>query len=519
MKKSLTLLILSLMSLMFYGQILSSNFKIITVNKKIKEFPDTMDLSSPLKACVTINYLTINGKDRLWREVSTVKFKASMPDSTTTDSKVPEDIKSLYLETIIKEIIYFKDSIACSISEVNQSHYLIRFYNLESGKWVNSGEDEKKSLEIARQHFEKYADQKLYDLRKIVSIASFPSDTTSFTKYLKGNASEPKEFVLDKLKKEKLVMYGEIHRRKWSWDFCTELINDKHFAEYTGVIFMEMASNKQKEIDHFLSNDNIDKELLLNIFRDYMTEGWNDKGKFDFLISVWHLNKKLPDHKKVRVIAVDTPRTYSEEGLKDERIDRDAFMASKISNYLESNTDKRNALFIVGSGHICKTRSSAGAILTKMMANNCYTIFTHCPRVDNFIIVHERIRHGMFDFAFYKNGDKPVAFELKNSPFGKEPFDGLYFDGSGTFRDNFDGYIFLGSLDNEPNGEQLLEMYDDKFILEIDRRYKLQGSSFAKEWDLKELSRKAVIDKILSEHTTTRWERYVRPLKNGKIVQ
>jgi uncharacterized iron-regulated protein len=507
------------MSLMIYGQDLSSNFKTITVNKKIKEFPDTMDLSSPLKACITINYIMINGKDRLWREVSTVKFKATMPDSTTHDSKVPENIKSLYLETTIKEIIYYKDSLACSISEVKQSNYLVRFYNLESNKWVNSGEDEKNSLENARLHFKKYADQNLNELRQIVTISSIPSDTTSFIKYLKENGRDPKEFVLDKLKKNKLVMYGEIHRRKWSWDFCTELINDKHFVEYTGVIFMEMASNKQKDIDHFFANANIDKELLLNVFRDYMTEGWNDKGKFDFLISVWYLNKKLPDQKKVRIIAADTPRSYSEEELKNERIDRDEYMADEISNYLKSNSDKRNSLFIVGSAHICKTRSSAGAILTKKMANNSYSIFTHCPRVDNSVIVHERIRHGMFDYAFYKNGDKPIAFELKNSPFGKEPFDGLYFDGSGKFQDSFDGYIFLGSLDNEPNGEQLLEMYDDKFILEIDRRYKLIGSSFTKEWDLKELSRKAFIDKILSDHTATRWENYVKPLKNGKISQ
>lgn len=519
MKKSLTLLILSLMSLMIYGQNLSSDFRTIQINKAIKEFPDTFDLSSPLKSLITLSYITINGKDRLLRKVSTLKYRYFSPDSTAPDTKVSDKRKSRILGTTIKEIIYYKDSIACAISKISDSLYSIRPFHLENGKWVQAGEDPGPSLESSRQHFEKYANEELNDLRKIVSFASIPSDTTSFIKYVKEYGHEPKEFVLDKLKKNKLVMYGEIHRRKWSWDFCTELINDKRFTEYTGVIFMEMASNKQNDIEHFLSNDSIDKELLLNIFRDYMTEGWNDKGKFDFLISVWYLNKRLPDNKKVKILAVDTPRTYTEEGLKNERIDRDEFMANAISKYFELKSDKRNALFIVGSGHICKTRSSAGAILTKKMANNSYTIFTHCPRVDNSVIVHERIRHGMFDYAFYKNEDKPIAFDLKNSPFGKEPFDGLYFDGSGIFQDNFDGYIFLGSLDKEPNGEQLLEMYDDKFILEIDRRYKLMGSSFAKEWDLKELSSKTVIDKILSEHTTTRWENYVKPLKNGKIVQ
>ena len=517
MKKSLTLQILLILSIMTYGQ--TTDFRTIQINRAIKEFLDTFDLSSPLKSLITLSYININGKERLLGKVSTLKNTYLSPDSTAPDTKVSDKRKSRILETTVKEIIYYGDSIACAISKIRDSLYSVRPFHLENGKWVQAGEDQYPSLESSRQHFEKYANEELQDLRKIVYFTSIPSDTTSFIKYVKEYGREPKNFVLDKLKKNKLVMYGEIHRRKWSWDFCTELINDKHFPEYTSVIFMEMASDKQNDIDQFMSNDKIDNELLLNVFRDYMIQGWNDKGKFDFLISVWHLNKKLPDNKKIKIIAVDTPRTYTEEGLKNERTDRDEFMADAITKYFESKPDKRNALFIVGSAHICKTRSSAGAILAKNMPGTLYTIFTHCPRIDNFIIVHDRIRHGIFDYAFYKNADRSVAFELENSPFGKEPFDGLFFDGSGTFQDNFDGYIFLGSLDKEPNEAQLLEMYDDKFVLEIDRRYKLMGSSLAKEWDLKELSRKTVIDKILSEHTKTRWENYVKPLKNGKIVQ
>lgn len=95
----------------------------------------------------------------------------------------------------------------------------------------------------------------------------------------------------------------------------------------------------------------------------------------------------------------------------------------------------------------------------------------------------------MFDYAFYKSGDQPVALELKNSPFGNELFDGLYYDGSGTYQDNFDGYLFLGSLDKEPNDECLVDLYSDKFILEMDRRLRLEGSSLKEDWGLNELSK------------------------------
>jgi hypothetical protein len=518
MKKNLLLLLLSMLLLAGYAQTLSSDFKTIQINKKIKEFPDSFDLSSPLKALITFSYVNFNGKDRLLREVSTLRYRSEFPDSSAPDSQVSELRKSRILETIIKEIIYYKDSVACAISEVRDSLYSIRTFNLENSLWVQCGEDERKSIYESRKQFEKYAEENLQLLRRTIAFEKVPTDTTAFIRYLKTNSMNPKEFMLSKLNKYKLVMYGEIHRRKASWDFLQEIVKDKRFVKSTGVIFMEMESNKQHEIDRFLSNDYIDKELLLNIFRDYIVEGWNDKGKFDFLISVWSLNRSLPNYKKVKILFVDTPRLFTLEGLKNDTIDRDQFMAREILNYLVSKVDKRNALFIVGSKHVCKTLESAGSILTKHLTNKSYTLFTHCPRVDNFRIIHERIRHGIFDFAFYKNNDQPVAFELMNSPFGKEPFDGLYFDGTGTYQDNFDGYVFLGSLDTEPNDELLLEMYDDKFIDEIDKRYKLIGSSLSKEWGLKELTRNAIIDIILSEHTKTRWANYVKPLIDGKTI-
>jgi hypothetical protein len=184
-------------------------------------------------------------------------------------------------------------------------------------------------------------------------------------------------------------------------------------------------------------------------------------------------------------------------------------MANTINNYFDSTNEKRNALFIVGSAHVCKTMASAGHILAQKYENEVFTIFTHSPRVDNHIIVKERIRHGVFDFAFLKNGNIPVGFNLKNSPFGNEPFDGLYMDGSGTYQDSYNGYIFLGTLDNEPNGEVLFELYNESFIKEIDRRYKVIGLDFMKEWELDSLTTKAVIDKILSQQTKTRWEEYL----------
>jgi uncharacterized iron-regulated protein len=525
MKNSITLLVLALMSIISYGQDISEEFKTIVVNKKIKDFRDTIDLSSPLLSCISINYISIKGKNSLWREVSTVRLKESMPDSTVPDSEVTEERKSRILETTIKEIIYYKDSVACAITEIRDSLYSIRYFYLEFDKWVQGGENGRKSLEASRQEFAKSAEMRLQLLQRTTTIAKVPTDTAAFIKYLKKNSSNPKEFILSKLNKYKLVQYGEVHRRKASWDLLQEVAKDKRFANSTGVIFMEMASHKQKDIDSFFANDTINTELLLEVFREYMDIGWNDKGMFDFVKCIWQINRNLPENKKIKLIAADTPRPFSsflsgsDMNKNDSKYDRDEFMANTVMNYLESKKDNRNALFIVGTGHTCKTTKSAGSLLSKKMSQDLYTIFQHSPRVKEGSDKYERIRYGIFDYAFYKLGDKPKAFDLKGSPFGKEPFDGLNYEGSGTYLDNYDGYIFFGSLDDEPHGECLYDLYSDKFILEMDRRLHLEGSSLVEDWGLKELSKKAVIEHIMASYSKTMWGNSIKPLKNGKTIQ
>jgi hypothetical protein len=69
---------------------------------------------------------------------------------------------------------------------------------------------------------------------------------------------------------------------------------------------------------------------------------------------------------------------------------------------------------------------------------------------------------------------------------------------------------------NKP--ESLPDLYIDKFINEMDRRLNLEGSSFAEDRGLKELSKKAVIEHILSDHSKTRLENYMNPLKDGTPV-
>ena len=531
MKFLLLFLFPLMLSINSFGQGFSLDFKTTAVNKKISAFPDKYDLSSPLNACVSYNYLIINGRDGLYGSSSSQRIKVYMPDSTAPDMKVTEKRKNYYLNVIIKEVIVYKDSIACAISEYSESFYSIRYLSYENGKWVNAGEDAGSSVEDSRQIFAGNADMFLGYLHRIPVLAAVSNDTLSFINYLKKKGKGPKQFVMDALKTHKLVIYGEIHRRERSWNLCKSIIKDPKFALSTGTVFMELSAHKQNVIDSFLAKEKMDTELVLNIFREVQIDGWYDKGMYEFILEIWKTNKTLPAEKRIKIVAVDIPRPFStfKTGNEQKKFfdavgDRNAHMANTIEKYISSNKNTRNYFFIVGAGHVYKSSvpgfasassgaepmGTAGSLLkNKFKAGVVFTIFTHCPITENNGKLHGRIRKGLFDYSFFMTGNKPIAFNLKNNPFGKEPFDALpeisYKSNTGTFADNYDGYIFLGPLDTEPSEYILYELYSDDFVKELIRRATLDKTTIQSWFEIKEASKEAIIAKFKENEGKTRW--------------
>jgi hypothetical protein len=275
-------------------------------------------------------------------------------------------------------------------------------------------------------------------------------------------------------------------------------------------------------LDDFYAKDTLDKEIILNVLREVATEGWHDRGMYEFLLDLWKLNHSLPLERRIKVIAADIPRPYSTFKTADEQHkffntveNRNHCMARIIGNYMNSKNDNRNCLFIVGAGHVFKTGETAGSLLSgKFKDGKVFTIFTHCPIIDNMGAVSGRIRHGAFDYAFYKTGNIPVAFLLKDSPFGKELFDGLSNDGTGLYQDNYDGYIFLGPLETEPSDYNLYDIYSDDFVKELIRRTSLDNLTVQKVWGVNEATKEAIISALKEDEIKSRWGVKLTPLIN-----
>jgi len=518
------LLALSMLLLAFAdgaGQALAPDFKTIPVDKRIGEFSDAFDLSSPLSACVSFNYLMLNGRESRLGPASSQRIRAFLPGPGTPDSRVSEKKRSAMLNAVVNEVIVYKDAVACVVSRPSEEYYSMRYMSREGGLWLNAGEDMGMSLDECRKTFAKKA-ALFYDYTKRIPVlAHVPTDAAPFAKYLKKSGRDPKAFVLEAVARHELVIYGEIHRRQWSWDFCRSVIGDRAFPDSVGTVYMEISAHKQNDLDAFLAKETPDPELILGTFREMQSEGWPDKGMYEFLLDVWRLNRTLPAAKRIRVVAVDIPRPYgafrtAEEQRKyfDAAPNRNAFMAETIEKDIRSHRDPRHGLFIVGTGHVYRTAApgfassasatdipSAGALLSaRFPRGEVYSLFTHQAIIANNGSLQGRLRGGAFDEAFALNGNAPVAFTIAGSPFGKEPFDALpeisYKTITGTFADNYDGYIFLGPLDDEPMDYMLTDLYSDDFVKELGRRAALENTTLQQWFDIKEASREAIVAKI-----------------------
>ena len=330
------------------------------------------------------------------------------------------------------------------------------------------------------------------------------TDSIAMIEYVKRNGQNPKDYMLDKLTNHKLVVYGEVHKRKASWDLLKSVIEDPSFSKKTGIVFLEIGRDNQEKMDLFFAKRKMDKEILLDILRNGQMEGWDDRGMYEFVIDLWKLNKKLSKKEKIKVVLADISRPWSSLKTKEEFSnyfktvpDRNQQMADIVEKNIKSQTDKRSGLFIVGFGHAFKSKitigentyASAGSLLKGRFSDQ--DIFITCPHsaiISNDGKIKGMTQNGLLDYSFAQNGNKPVAFNLGESPFGKKHFDlvvEIPSENIGSFENYFDGYIFFMPLTDEGPYYELPELFTESFLQELHRRADICGYDEWQEYGVK----------------------------------
>ena len=85
-------------------------------------------------------------------------------------------------------------------------------------------------------------------------------------------------------------------------------------------------------------------------------------------------------------------------------------------------------------------------------------------------------REGRWDASFAVLGDAAVAFDLRGSPFGEDPFDYHFrYKGTVKYADVFDGFIFYKSLSAHRHHYTVPGLFDEAFLVEYPRRLAAAG--------------------------------------------
>lgn len=482
---------------------LSDGFRIESVGRSVKDFQlDSIKLTSPIDYYLSRAWVRISGKAGHWADISTSKF---YNDPNAPDETVDDDFRDYVLNETIDEIVFYRDSVAALVTHTDgEDLYMLNYCWVEDGRWVNGGQGIADDLSEAEDKLLVDLPVHYHKLPRIARINKFPADENPFVDFLSRINTNPEQFLFEMLRSHKLVINGELHRRKVSWDMLKRLIALPDFAEITGTIYMELPSWCQPKMDEFLNSDTLDPELILQIFREEQPLGWWDSGEFEFICDLWHLNQSLPRDKRIRIILTDYQIPYSlvvnREDFKEAE-DRNTHMATIIANTINADDDRRNHLFLVGCAHAYKSRQAgfassaagrdaaltAGAQLAALFGNNnVFTVYQHALSGDNSGNNKSPVRGGVFDKAFEADGNRPLGFRLAGSPFGNEPFDGIYEIkyniATGTYADNFDGYLFLYPIANEPKARPLAEVFNNEFVAEIKRRASVMGNENSRQF-------------------------------------
>ncbi|MDR1653028.1 MAG: ChaN family lipoprotein [Prevotellaceae bacterium] len=526
--KIFTFFSLPFLAVSVFAQTLSEDYKVISVNKKVSEISYDKPYESPLQNYVACMRLWIDGRDE--------PIHSEMIDHLISKNAkpYPEKASENLLSSKIGQVVTYKDSVGLVFrkEKSDPDYYLVGFSQWENGKWLHKGEDlcHAKNMNEAAKYIESHSTAILKCLRQYYKQKIVSTDTLAFLDYLHKNGQKPVALLINSLKNHKIVMYGEQHFRKNSWDLLNELIRSPDFSTATGAVFMELSINAQPLLDDFFSSKEKNTNLILNVFRNEELTGWADRGMYDFLVALWDTNAKLPEGKKIKVFAADFPRPFynnvtTKEQYEDltKASDRNEYMANAVENYINSTTDKRNCLFVVGCGHAYKSgallrgrwqtsgKSAANLLCEIFGKDSVFTICTHAPIISNNGIILGKTRKGIFDWVFAQNGNIPVAFDFKDSPFGKEPYDAdadiRYDIATGSYANNYDGYIFLLPPEEELSNMPLFELFTDEYIDEIKRRAKVlncEDDTFY-GMKLKDLNQQVLTNKLKLEGIQKRW--------------
>lgn len=336
------------------------------------------------------------------------------------------------------------------------------------------------------------------------------SKHTEYVSFLQSQSTSPCDYLTQKVKQYNVVSLGEDHWVRDHMDFLCDYLNV--IAQDTTFHLDALAWESGNSIDQALADTLMmshvfREDLALQILRDAPdTYGWPYVEAVNVLRALWQYNRT--QHKFTRLLLLDPP--YMLQLLDGEKyeytLSRDQATANKIVPYIYSN---KRVIYYAGSSHTQRqfhaqfsakfnryaVQATAGKIMATLYPRQVFSIKLwgglmgsngYIPTNDKF---HwERCGDGIADEAFLAVDNKPVGFDIENSPFADEKVSDFFhftytdnmlsksngspFFAEETMGNRIDGIIFFRPVNEFTVPHIEPKIFTEDFIKRINTRTK-----------------------------------------------
>lgn len=276
-----------------------------------------------------------------------------------------------------------------------------------------------------------------------VAMTSVAQNTSAYSDYLKENAVDATEYILDKLKNYRVVAIGEDH---WIADhtpfFCNVLKEAaKNKETRPNIVAVEFGS----ELDQTTANNLVlaatfEPDSVIKILQHTPDIYGNPYQEyFDVFKCIWGINQSLPQGEKIYVRLLDPAGVqdlFNHSSTQRDR-DRDMSMYNKLRlDYIRGN----KIIFYAGQAHTQNqirgyklkgynysyNYPSAGFLIKVSYPKDVFIIDLWAPL--NMGSGYEQNpdtghwyekNYGVYDKAFQSYGNKPCGFDIKEGPWSE----------------------------------------------------------------------------------------------------
>jgi hypothetical protein len=496
----------------------SLSVRTVTINRKVSDFPTNEDLSTPEAAYATLHRAWAAEGEAAFARLSITELAKHVPSGPAKPLPAQEAAIWLGAEVLEVTIAYQTNAVILArLPPGTRQPIDLRSFRPEKGRWLNAGNNMRMdTVEEGRREIA--VDCAAKEVQALLAsrppIASPEEHLRPFVEFLRREAKDPQDFLLQALANHRLVILGEVHHRPRYWAFYSSLVQAAAFAERAGVIYMELPANDQGLVEQFLSATNYDPQPIITTLRDMKAGwvlGWPDQPMLDFFKAVRETNQRLPRERRLRVVLTDVDWPWAkmhqpDDYLEYRKLDRDERMAANIARDLRDHAaDSRHALFIVGYGHAMVNvnvggwplKSAGWRLCEELGEANVFAVFPHSPVMGNFAPANGRIALGLFETAFQALTNQPMAFPLDHGPFGEHIYDASLDDPTkDSFSKGFHAYLYLGPLEDEVFSPLIPGFFDGAFVQEADRRCRILSGKGLVEGGLKRLDGETIVESL-----------------------